>query len=180
MKNDYFDYPLPFSRELREIYDTPYRFSDELTEYIDYLFKHPYNKNNKIYANTRKDWDPNDMAKALYLRVKYYLDHPQQFGHAMDNIAPQCLVAMWKRFIAINKNARKTHFKKYYPTDMKLLKLVKGRLFDLILEEIATKKFYMTGEDMMKRREGMGLREKRVTQAGRTQSPHVEYLCSLE
>jgi len=180
MKTDYFAYPLPFVDQLREMYPTPYRFSKELTDFIDYIYKHPYNKYRELYADIRRSHDANDMAKRLYLNVKYYLDHPQQFGHAMDNIAPECLVGMWKTFIGINKRARTIGFKRYYATDMKLLKLVKGRLFDLILEEIKEEKFYMTNDDMVKRRHGVGLRERRVPRAVRLRGSYTDYLCSLD
>ena len=120
------------------------------------------------------------MAKGLYLRVKYFKEHPQQFGGAMDNIAAELLVGMWKSFLFINKQYRKVEYDKYYKTDMKLLELVKGKLFDEIELEFANNRVIMSGDDMVKKREGVGLREKRVPKAIQHPNYHLDYLCSFE
>lgn len=162
MKKDYFAYPTPFLTELREMYQTPYRFSKGLRDYVDYMFSHPYNKHNGVYHRLHTRWDSNDMLKRAYLIAKYYLDHPQQFGNSMDNVAPAMIVYMWRGFISMHKVVRGAEFTQYYPAKMKILTIGEGRFLDMLLDEINNNKMIMSEDDMVKRRKGVGLRERRT------------------
>jgi len=179
MKKDYFEHPLPKLYELKELYKSPYRFSDELRKQVDYIFTHPYNKYNKLYNNLHKEYDSNDMLKSAYLNTKYYIDNPQQFAHSMDNIAEQILVSMWKSFIMLNKHLRANQYNIYHATDMKLLNLIKGRFYDILLEDMRTNNIIMSGDELVKKRKGKGLREQNRASL-QEHSKHFEYLCSLD
>ena len=178
MNNGYFDYPTPYLYELKEMYQTPYRFSSELTLYIEFMFMHPvHNKFHLLFENLKKPTDANDMAKPAYLITKYYLDHPQQFGHSLENITPQIIVSMWKAFIGIHKHLRGVQFSQYYPASMKLLTIGKDHLLDKLIDEITNSKFIMHGDDMVKKRDDYGLREKgQKTKEG---TRNFEWMCKL-
>ena len=176
MKKDYFEYPLPKLYELKETYKSPHRFSTELRSQVDYIFTHPYNRYNKLYNNLHREWDSNDMLKSAYINTMYYMDNPQQFAHSMDNVADQILVSMWKAFLGLNKHLRGNQYDMYYKTDMKLLGLIKGRFYDILIEDIRTNNFIASADDMVKVRKGVGLRERRLGYSDK----QMEYLCSLE
>lgn len=170
-----FDYPVPYNQELRELYPTPYRFSEKLTNYADYMFNHPYNTHHKIYSNLKKPTDANDMVKVAYLVTKHYLDYPQQYGHSLDNISAAIIVRMWKSFINLHKHLRYVQFDKHMPTKMKILTIGEGMFFDILLEDIRTNNFIMHADHMVKKRKGIGLRERQ----GYSEQ-HMHYLCSLD
>lgn len=176
-----FEYPAPYLSELKEMYDTPYRFSKELRDYVQYMFEHPTGKqvNRQIFTALMREFDTNDMLKHPYYLIRYYQAHPQQFGHAMENIVPHLIVAMWKCFLGLHKHLRGQQFNKYYPADMKLLMLGKGKFLDIFLSDIANKNMVMDGDEMVKKREGVGLRERKVS-AMAEGGKEFEYLCSLE
>ena len=179
MKKDYFEYPTPKLYELKELYKTPYRFSEELRSKVDYIFTHPYNKYNKVYDNLHKEWDSNDMLKSAYLNTTYYLDNPQQFGHALNNIAPQIVVSMWKAFLSLNKHLRNNQFDMYHEAQMRLVPLVENILLEPLLADITNKNIIISSEDMIKKRKGKKPRESNrasMTEGSKT----FEYLCGLE
>jgi hypothetical protein len=179
MKKDYFQYPVPLSYELRELYKSPYKFSDELREYVNYMFTHPYNKYNKLYHNLHTEWDSNDMLKPAYLMAMHYMKYPQRYGHAMDNIADTMLVRMWKQFLHLHKHLRGVQFSSYMPTKMKMLTIGNGLFLEKLIDEINSGVIIMSSDDMIKKREGKGLRESAhasMKEGGR----EFEYLCSLD
>lgn len=179
-KTNYFDYSVPHASELKEYYDTPYRFSQELRDYTYYMFTHPVHnaRHHNLFANLAKEWDTNDMLKRAYLIYKWYIDRPQQYGHAMDNVVPHMIVHMWKTFLGMNKYLRGQQYRKYHPASMKMLMLGKGKFLDILISDIKNSKVIMTQDDMIKQREGVDPRGRRhMTQEG---SKHFEYLCSLE
>lgn len=179
MKKIYFEYPVPYLSELRELYKTPYRFSDELRAYVDYMFTHPYNKYNGIYYNLHQEFDSNDMLKSAYLIARYYMDHPNQFAGSIENCADEMLVKMWKCFIALHKHLRGVQFDSYMTTQMKVLTVGGGKFLDLLIDEIRNEKMIMDGDDMVKRREGKSLRE-RAPASMKEGGKEFEYLCSLD
>lgn len=136
LKNQ-FNYPVPSKSELMSIYGKyPYRLSKDLTDYIDYMFRHPYNKYNKLYSSIAKSTDPNDIGKLPYLITKYYLDYPQQFGNSIENIAGIIISTMWKRFLLLHKNLRNQTYDQYYPAKLKILTIGDGKLLDLLIDEV--------------------------------------------
>ena len=181
-QTNYFEYSLPYTSELRELYITPYRFSKELRDYINYMYLHPkHNKYHTIYSAHHTEWISNDMAKVSYLMIRYYQDYPQRYGHNIENILPQIIVSMWKTFLSINKQLNQVTFKQYYPTSMKLLTLGKGKFLDIILNDIEKQNIIYHPDDMVKRREGVGLRERRTKNLSMQEGgKQFEYLCSLE
>ena len=162
MQKDYFEYPTPYISELRQMYKTPYRFSQELRDFVDYMFSHPYNKHNSLYISNHWKWDANDMIKPAYLMAKYFLDYPQQFNDRLDSIFPSMLVAMWRQFVGIHKHKRNLTFDEYKQAIMKMMKVGEGKFLDLLIEEIKQDKMIMSNDDMVKVREGVGLRERKL------------------
>lgn len=175
---NYFEYPTPFLVELKEIYQVPYRFSKEIRDYINYIFVHPRqnHRHHKLYANLHQEYDSNDMAKPVYLLVKYFIDNEQQFAYNMENIKDQAIVSMWKTFIGIHKHLRGQQFNKYYTAPMKLSM---DKLFELMIDEITNNKMIMHGDDMVKKRVGKTLRE-RSPASMKEGGKEFEYLCTLE
>ena len=178
----HFDYPVPPLWELREMYETPYRFSKELRESCDLLWKHPkVNKWNILYGNVRRDTDPNDMCKVAYLTVVYAMEHPAQYGGAIDNCMDVVLVRMWKNFLGLNKRLRGQVYSQYMPTPVgKMLSVARGGFLDLLITEIDEEKMHMSNDDMVKEREGIGLRECKSRKGVGYDRVQLDYLCSLE
>ena len=176
--NNLFSYPLPHVWELREMYPTPYQFSPELQKSADLLFKHPrVNKWNQLYGEQSVPTSANDMCKVAYLGIKYALDHPAQFGGAIDNCMDGVLVMMWKNFLGISKTMRGHKYARNHKTPVtKMLPLAQGVFLELMMKEIENNKMIMSGDDMVKKRKGLGLRERKLGYSHK----QMEYLDSLE
>lgn len=176
--NNYFEYSVPYLNELQQEYITPYRFSQELRNSVHYMFAHPvHNRHFKLFVEHERKWDTNDMLKHPYLVMRHYLEHPQQFGNSVDNIIPHMIVAMWKAFMSIHRKKRGLKTSRYLPTSMGMIKLANGRFIEQFLSDIDTQNIIYSSEDMVKRREGLDLYERKKV---RTTNKHFEYLCSLE
>ncbi len=176
-KQGLFDYPTPPVWELQEMYITPYRFSKELKAYVRYMFEHPkYSKHRKVFAKLATEDDLNKMLKNPYLIIRHFSDHPQQYGNEMNNIVSHVVVAMWKTFCNIHRSLDKDGFGDYKPTSMQLLVLGKGKFLDMFLHDIKERNIFMTDDEMVKERDGVGLRERRVGYSEK----ELNYLCSLE
>ena len=171
MGKSYFDYTVPSVWVLREKYMVPYRFSQELRDYVEYMFTHPIHcKYRTLFAAQMKEWDTNDMLKYPYLIIKHYLDHPQQYGHSMENVVPHILAGMWKAFLNLHKQCRGLKLDKYLPMTMKLLVLGNGKFLDIFLSDIESGNLILHQDDMKKK-------------LGRTQGmskKHLDYLSSFE
>ena len=135
------------------------------------------------------------MLKHAYLIVRYYQQYPQRYGHSIDNIVPHAITAMWKSFLGMSKQFSKVELKKYYPASMKLLVLGKGKFLDVLLSDIDTGNIIYHSDDMIKRREGLDLRERKQSKKNKVLpwttpdsanglllegSDEFEYLCGLE
>ena len=95
-----FDYNLPKREELQELYITPYRFSKELRDFVQYIFQHPQkNKHRDVFISNHSVHDLNTMLKTAYLKIRYFKDNQQKFGHSLENITADILVGMWKSFL---------------------------------------------------------------------------------
>ena len=162
-KENYFEYPVRPNWELQEDYMTPYRFSEELKQYVKYMFEHPkHSKFRGLFTSLAIDRDYNDMLKPAYLIIRDFQDNPQHYGHSMDNVVPTMLVRMWKAFLSLHKNCRGAQFTRYYPASMRMLVLGRGKFLDIFLKDIDEGNFILHGDDMVKERKGVGLRERRV------------------
>ena len=138
-----FDYNLPKRTELQELYITPYRFSNELRDFVLYIFQHPQkNKHRDIFISNHSIYDLNTMLKTAYLKIRYFKDNQQQYGHSLENITPDILVGMWKSFLYTNKQFRGMETNKYMATDMSMMSLINGRFLDIFLKDISNHNFY--------------------------------------
>ena len=179
MTSDHFEYPMPFNDELNATYPKVYRVSSELMESIEYTFRHPFNKYNKS-CNTHfnRDWTiANDMGRAAVQLVREYLAYPQRYGHSMQNVEAVILFRMWRQYIKhmIIKDVAMTE---YMPVKLKMLKIENG-LFEMLLREVTESRYVQSGDDMVKKRPGKGLRE-HAPASMQEGSKHFEHLCSLE
>ena len=157
-----FKYTTPSIWELREMYHGVYRFSDELRESVRYMYKHPRCKYRVLFANLEREYDTNDMLKHPYLILRHYMEHPQQYGHTLENVLPHMMVGMWKAFLQLHKQLRGEQFRAYLPTTMAMLPLAKERFLPLLLSDVEKGSLIMHGDEMVKERTGLGLREKKV------------------
>jgi len=176
MKKNYFEYTVPPHWELKEMYIVPWKFSAELRAQVKLLFEHPkYSRFRELFTRLARETDYNDMLKVPYCIIRYYQDHPQQFAHSMNNVVPHIIVAMWKSFLKMHKQMRNVVLTQYYAVSMQLVPLVEGRFLDIFLSDIETGNIIYHVDDTIKRRVGVGLKEKRV---GMKQS-ELDYLCSF-
>ena len=178
-KRDYFEYPVPYLLELKEMYIVPYRFSAELQASAYYIYTHPNFRWSKLFYNLHKKTDMNDMLKSAYLIIRYYQDHPQQFNHTLNNVVPQISVSMWKAFLSLNKHLRGNQFSQYHSMDFKRIDLFENKFLDIFLEDIRTGNYIGHNDEMVKERPNIGLRDRRslgTHEGGKT----FEYLSSLE
>jgi len=154
--NNHFEYNLPKKTELQERYITPYRFSKELRSFTHYIFTHPTkNKHRDVFIKHFHHHHGHEMLKHVYLKIRYFQDFPQQFGHSLENITADILVGMWKSFLANNKYFRGAEYSKYLVTDMKMLTLINGRFLDIFLQDIKDSNFtYQEDVDRSKRPRG--------------------------
>ena len=177
---NHFEYPVPPTYELREDFVVPYRFSEELQAYTIYMFQHPTKfKFREIFIRLMKPTDANDMLKSAYLVIKEYQANPQRYGHSLNNVVPTMVVRMWKTFLGIHKQMRNEVFTKYYPADMKTLLLAESKFLDIFLSDIETGNYIGHNDEMVKIRDGVGLREQRKPNPIRKYK-YNEYLCGLE
>ena len=187
----YFEYPVPMSQELRGMIDAPYRFSKELRDQVDYIFSHPtLNDLGKFYAKHRRDFISNDMLKPAYRVVLYFMQNPNQFAGAIDNILDDIAVKMWKIFINFAK-LEDDNFG-YKRTPMKVMKLMKGKFMDMLLDEIRNKKYVMHPNELLRvenpkdRYSVDKLRLNRDNHCAAAKMPldegddYFEYLCTLD
>jgi len=179
MKKEYFEFPVPPTWKLREDFIVPYKFSQELQDYVVYMFQHPSKfKFREVFIRLMKPSDANDMLKSAYLVIREYQANPQQYGHSLNNILPTLVVRMWKTFLGIHKQMRNEVYTKYYPMDMKTLLLAENKFLDIFLEDIRTGNYIGSSDEMIKIREGVGLRDRRPINQMKKHK-HNEYLCSL-
>jgi hypothetical protein len=159
----HYDFPIPFNKELRELNLIPYRTNKELIDSIDYIFSHPYNTHNKLYQETKEFSRYNlqiKMGNTAVGVMRYFLDNPNQFGNSIDNIHMQILVRMWKDIFYFIK-LEKRELDKYYSTKLKLLSIDNG-FIDILQKTCIDKDYIQHYDDMVKRREGVGLRERKL------------------
>ena len=135
-------------------------------------------QNRDLFTELYDEWDTNIMLMSAYLIVKEYKAHPQQYGHSLENLVPIMIVRMWKSFLGRHKRYNKVVYKQYYPADMRLLILGDNKFLDMLLSDMENGRVIGHGDEMVKERVGLGLREHgQKTKEG---SQHFEYLCSLE
>jgi len=177
--NDYFDYPVPFWREIKKECPYPYKFSDDLMDKLDAVFLSPTHKWGVMYSETRRRHDVRMMAQVLYSYVVWARENMAQIGGAIDNIIPQITVTMWRKWLMVQKRyGRVEDFDRYYATHVKNLRRGVARMVEEMVRVIDNGEFVAHMDDMVKRRQGVGLRERRKpTQEG---SKRFEYYADSE
>lgn len=127
----------------------PYRASDELRELAVLLFKHPFNKYNRIASRyfAANNCLSNDMSVLAIGIVRYYLQYPQQFGGALENIYASILVRMHRQLIKYMLTAADPDLEHYIPLKLSLIK-VSTQFFDQLLLDIQHNNYYQSGDDM--------------------------------
>jgi len=174
MKKELFEYPTPKQYLLKEEYPTPYRFSKELRDHVNMLFSHPHNQYHKLFYNKHREYDSNDMLKPAWRILQDFRANPQYYKHKLENIHENILKDMWSTFLSLHK-FRGNQFKSYKPMKLRWLDIGGGNLLDLLLKEEPM----MSGDDMVKKRDGLELRESH--RAGMKEgSKAFEYLCQLD
>ena len=158
---DHFAFPLPHNKELEELNLKPYRTNKELKDKISYIFSHPYNPHRQLFSDVSSSGSRtllNSMSTVAVACTRYFLDNQQQFGKSFDNIYMQILVRMWKQTF-YHCRLQSIELDKYYATKMKLL-LIENGLPELLLETCRDKNYIQHYDDMVKRRVGVGLRDR--------------------
>lgn len=181
------EYFPPFNREL----DIPYRAPKKLKEMIAYIYSHPKvpKKNRELFIDVSQAGSRtlvNDMACVAIAICKYFVDHPQQFAHSMENIHFPILHRMWHQvFNHMFKQERTEHIEGVFlRTSLKMLSIENGFL-DELLRVVQEKDYYQTNDDMVKVRSGVELRGRKNAKQHNPASlhegdTHFEYLCSLD
>lgn len=172
----HFDFPVPYTRELT----LPYRTNKRLEDKIRWVFGHPtfrQCKREKFLELDRKLPTSllKDMSTRGFAMAKHFLDHPHQYGHKMDNIHLQILVRMWQQVYKYRMFLNED-INEYWTAEVKLIKINNGLLEELI-RSVKEDDCTWSGDDMVKVRNGIGLRDKRMPtyEGGDT----FEYLCGL-
>ena len=176
MKNtEYFEYIIPFWKDLKKEVEAPYRFEDDIMDNLDRLFSSPRHKWHKVTQVRKTKYMKHYLAYILYIYVKYGRDNMSLIGHSLDNITGQICVTMWKHIN--NFHYGKDELDEYYPTDLDYLVPKMGLLVEKMIKIQNDKKYIWSNDDMVKVRKGIGLRETRArTQEGQ---PYFEYLVKL-
>lgn len=182
---EHFAYITPFNKELRASKLIPYRTNQELESKVRWIFSHPKFKHHKVFTDISDSGSKalvRDMANLGVAIVRHYVIYPQRYGHKLENIELQILIRMWKQ---VTKHAKMqgVGLTKYMAVDMKLLTM-DNALFDEMLRTVQEKDFIQHNDDMVKRRNGIGLRERREPvkkkRGYKDGSPYFEYLCNIE
>lgn len=161
MKNDNFNYLLPFNSELAAIELIPFRASKELEGLAVELFSHPYNKYNKIayrYFKSHKHLGQN-MCKVAIGSIRYYNKYPQQFGGAMENIYATVIVRMHMQLVKCMIHDKSEDMNKYMAAKLSLIK-VSTRFFDQLISDIQHINYIQSDDQLIKKRKGIGKRER--------------------
>ena len=181
-------YLVPFNRELV----LPYRAPKQLKEMIRYMFSHPTvpKAQRQLFIDVSSLGSRtllNDMGRVAIAMCQYFVDHPNQFGGAMENIQFQVIRRMWHQvFNHMFKQGRMEHLKDdwvFLRTSMKLLAIENG-FWEELLRVVNEKDYDETNDSMVKRREGVELRGRRNAKQHNPASllegkPYFEYLAGL-
>jgi|SaaInlV_110m_DNA_1040235.scaffolds.fasta_scaffold28051_1 hypothetical protein len=167
-------YLLPYNSELK----TPYRAKQPLQDKVAYIFNHPTVP--RPQRNLFKDISTkgskgliNDMSTVAIGVTIYYMENPQQFGHAFENIHFAIIRRMWLKMfhhIHMQQDTRtKEEEWKYLGITLKMLAVNNG-LLDELIRVVTEEDYYKTSDDVPRKR------KKRISSGVK----HFEYLCSLE
>lgn len=183
---DHMAYLVPFNNEL----DPPYRVPKKLKEMISYIFSHPTLevKRRKLFIDVSASGSrvlTNDMGRVAVAMCRHFVNNKAQYGHSLENIQFQIIIRMWRQvFNHMFKQSRIDEIDKYLGAKMMLLGIENG-FWDELLRVVIEEDYYQTNDNMVKVREGVGLRERRKDKLHNPASlkegtTHFEYLCSLE
>ena len=174
-----FDYPIPQYYQLYKEYGKPYRVSEQLKAEIHKIFSHPHHPHHEFFYKNHNDDDLNNMGKVAYVYTLEFLNNPQQYGHSIENIHMQMLVSMWKVFIGVTKYFKWIPPEEYMKVKSKLLKINAEPFLTECMNEVNQNRVIMSGDDMVKKREGKGLRESNRASL-KEDGKYFEYLSGLE
>jgi len=148
---EHFAYPLPFNSELRELNLVPYRTNKQLKDKIHYIFSHVKFAHRELYLDLYSLNGGNlliNMANVATGAMRYFLQHPQQFGNAAENIHLQILVRMWRQSFRVTK-LNEIPIDKYHGVKMTTLSIENGFIEELI-RTCVEQDFIQTEDDMVK------------------------------
>jgi len=182
-------YLVPFNEEL----NVPYRAPKKLKDMVVYIFSHPKvpKAQRQLFLDVSSVGSRglvNDMSVCAIAMCRYFVANQQQFGSSMENIQFQVLRRMWIQvFNHMWKQERTEHTEdewKYLGIKFRMLSIENG-FWDELLRVVKDEDYYQTNDDMVKVREGVGLRERMNDKVSdraslREGSKHFEYLCGLE
>lgn len=189
---DHMAYLVPFNKELK----LPYRAPKKLKEMITYIFSHPNlpKSHRQLFIDVSQIGSRglvNDMAVRAIGMCRYFIENPQQFGNSMENIQFQVLRRMWTQiFNHMHKQERYPTQEiengewKYLGVKYKMLSIENG-FWDELLRVVKEDDYKQSPDDIVKRRNGLGLRERKNDKQHnpaslREGTTHFEYLCSLD
>lgn len=172
--------------ELKELGLIPYRTNKQLEDMIWFIFTHPHYVHRDTFQEVALDGSKGlvkDMACKAVGVMRHFLANPQQYGHNADNIHMQILVRMWKQVYRHKKFQRKS-VTDYMAAKMRLLSIENG-FIDELMRTCSDKDYIQSGDDMVKKRDGVGLRERREPKGrkypkGYKAKKYMNYLCSLD
>jgi hypothetical protein len=176
---EHFAYPVPFGYELKQSFLQPYRTNKKLEAKIHYLFSHPTFIHRETFVEVSESGSKGlvkDMSVRAVAIMRYFLKHPQQFAHKVDNIHMQILIRMWKQ-VHRHKKYQHKEIGKYQYTKMSLLMIENGFIEELI-RTCDEQDYIQDGEDMMKQPKKKVMPKK--VKGLKDGSKYFEYLCSLE
>jgi len=190
MTTEHMSYLVPFNREL----DVPYRAPKKLKDMVSYIFSHVTvpSKQRKLFIDVSSMGSRslvNDMAVRAIAMARHFVEHPNQYGGSMENIQFQVLRRMWVQvFNHMHKQERYPDVDSddwtYLGITYKMLTIENG-FWDELLRVVIDKDYHQTNDDMVKRRDGIGLRERKNNKVSdraslREGGTYFEYLSSLE
>jgi len=180
---EHFAYPIPFNLELKELGLIPYRTNTQLEEKIRFIFSHPHYVHRDTFLAVSTQGSKGlvkDMACRAVGVMRHYIANPQQYGHEVDNIHMQILVRMWKQ-VYRHKLFQRKSVTEYMAAKMRLLSIDNG-FIDELIRTCEQGDYIQSGNDMVKQREGVGLRERKKPKKRRKSAAksYEDYLCGLD
>lgn len=156
----HFDFPIPFNSELRSEDLIPYKTNKKLEDSTYSLFTHPSFKYNKLAYNILNKYPStiNQLAVLAVAILRHYYLYPTQYGNKIENIELQIIVRLFKKLVQKSKISENQI--KYLPTKQSILKHSE-QFFDILQETCEASNYYQTADDMVKKRPGIGLRERK-------------------
>lgn len=138
-----FDYTLPsYQNHILPMYpDSNWFISNKTIELIDVMFSSTRNRYRTYYTDSlnhlaidKRRVVKRNMAQAAVRVLRFYLDHPQQFGNDPKNIHEYLFFISWKFFVATAKHVNKPS--KYMPVSQSMIEHYGDLYLDKLMDEI--------------------------------------------